>query len=140
MPINILSFFFYKILAVFNVLFCRLAEALDMQPPVMPDDGNTTRVTTGTDVSTSSGKESSALEPIWDDEDTKVFYESLPDLRFTFHTVSDTSFFLLAFIYCWFEIMKFSSRAFVPAVLLGEVEPKSNEQHAKGREQSSVRI
>ncbi|KAG2652512.1 regulator of nonsense transcripts UPF2-like [Panicum virgatum] len=85
-----------------------LAEALDMQPPVMPDDGNTTRVTTGTDVSPSSGKESSALEPIWDDEDTKAFYESLPDLR-----------------------------AFVPAVLLGEVEPKSNEQHAKGREQSS---
>ncbi|KAG2660031.1 regulator of nonsense transcripts UPF2-like [Panicum virgatum] len=85
-----------------------LAEALDMQPPVMPDDGNTTRVTTGTDVSTSSGKESSTLEPIWDDEDTKVFYESLPDLR-----------------------------AFVPAVLLGEVEPKSNEQHSKGREQSS---
>ncbi|TKW40460.1 hypothetical protein SEVIR_1G247700v4 [Setaria viridis] len=85
-----------------------LAEALDMQPPVMPDDGNTTRVTTGTDVSPSSGKESSALEPIWDDDDTKAFYESLPDLR-----------------------------AFVPAVLLGEVEPKSNEQHAKGREQSS---
>jgi hypothetical protein len=28
----------------------------------------------------------------------------------------------------------------VPAVLLGEVEPKSNEQHAKGREQSSVRL
>ncbi|KAL6633939.1 hypothetical protein ACP70R_026610 [Stipagrostis hirtigluma subsp. patula] len=85
-----------------------LAEALDMQPPVMPDDGNTTRVTTGTDVSPSSGKETSALEPIWDDEDTKAFYESLPDLR-----------------------------AFVPAVLLGEAEPKSNEQHAKGREQSS---
>ncbi|GJM85594.1 hypothetical protein PR202_ga02060 [Eleusine coracana subsp. coracana] len=85
-----------------------LAESLDMQPPVMPDDENTTRVTTGTEVSPSSGKESSALEPIWDDEDTKSFYESLPDLR-----------------------------AFVPAVLLGEVEPKSNEQHAKGREQSS---
>ncbi|TVU29130.1 hypothetical protein EJB05_20682 [Eragrostis curvula] len=86
-----------------------LAESLDMQPPVMPDDGNTTRVTTGTEVSPSSGKESSsALEPIWDDEDTKAFYESLPDLR-----------------------------AFVPAVLLGEAEPKSNEQHAKGREQSS---
>ncbi|OEL33050.1 Regulator of nonsense transcripts UPF2 [Dichanthelium oligosanthes] len=85
-----------------------LAEALEMQPPVMPDDGNTTRVTTGTDVLPSSGKESSALEPIWDDEDTKAFYESLPDLR-----------------------------AFVPAVLLGEVEPKSNEQHSKGREQSS---
>ncbi|KAL5665927.1 hypothetical protein ACJX0J_026035, partial [Zea mays] len=85
-----------------------LAESLDMQPPVMPDDGNTTRVTTRTDALPSSGKDSSALEPIWDDEDTKAFYESLPDLR-----------------------------AFVPAVLLGEVEPKSNEQHAKGREQSS---
>ncbi|XP_062222688.1 regulator of nonsense transcripts UPF2-like isoform X2 [Phragmites australis] len=85
-----------------------LAETLDMQPPVMPDDGNTTRVTTGTEVSPSSGKESSVLEPIWDDEDTKAFYESLSDLR-----------------------------AFVPAVLLGEVEPKSNEQHSKGREQSS---
>jgi hypothetical protein len=28
----------------------------------------------------------------------------------------------------------------VPAVLLGEAEQKVNEQHAKGREQSSVRI
>ena len=73
------------ILGFLNVLFCRLAESLDMQPPVMPDDGNTTRVTTGTDALPSSGKESSALEPIWDDEDTKAFYESLPDLRFNFH-------------------------------------------------------
>uniref|UniRef100_A0A453P4S6 MIF4G domain-containing protein n=1 Tax=Aegilops tauschii subsp. strangulata TaxID=200361 RepID=A0A453P4S6_AEGTS len=85
-----------------------LAEAIDLQPPVMPDDGNTTRVTTGTDVTPSSGKEPSVLEPIWDDDDTKTFYESLPDLR-----------------------------AFVPAVLLGEAEQKLNEQHAKGREQSS---
>ncbi|PNT69107.1 hypothetical protein BRADI_3g49427v3 [Brachypodium distachyon] len=85
-----------------------LAEAIDLQPPVMPDDGNTTRVTTGTDVTPSSGKESSVLEPIWDDDDTKTFYESLPDLR-----------------------------AFVPAVLLGEAEQKLNEQHAKGREQSN---
>lgn len=80
-------------MATFDIQFCRLAEALDMQPPVMPDDGNTTRVTTGTDVSPSSGKESSALEPIWDDEDTKAFYESLPDLRFNFHTVSNICFF-----------------------------------------------
>jgi regulator of nonsense transcripts 2 len=91
----------------------------------MPDDGNTTRVTTGTDALPSSGKESSALEPIWDDEDTKAFYESLPDLRFTIILL---------------KLFFFSSRAFVPAVLLGEVEPKSNEQHAKGREQSSVRL
>ncbi|XP_047081890.1 regulator of nonsense transcripts UPF2 [Lolium rigidum] len=88
-----------------------LAEAIDLQPPVLPDDGNTTRVTTGTDVTPSPGKEPSILEPIWDDDDTKTFYESLPDLR-----------------------------AFVPAVLLGEAEQKVNEQHAKGREQSSESI
>ena len=60
---------------------CSLAEALDMQPPVMPDDGHTTRVITGTE-SSPSVKDLPAVEPIWDDEDTKAFYESLPDLRF----------------------------------------------------------
>ncbi|GAU25116.1 hypothetical protein TSUD_274050 [Trifolium subterraneum] len=52
-----------------------LAEALDMQPPVMPEDGHTTRVTSGEEVV------SSVVEPIWDDEDTRAFYECLPDLR-----------------------------------------------------------
>ncbi|KAH7661825.1 regulator of nonsense transcripts 2 protein [Dioscorea alata] len=86
-----------------------LAEALDMQPPSMPDDGHTTRVTTGVDASSSSaGKESSGLEPVWDDEDTRAFYESLPDLR-----------------------------AFVPAVLLGEAEPKVNESFPKTNDQQS---
>ncbi|KQJ83656.1 regulator of nonsense transcripts UPF2 isoform X1 [Brachypodium distachyon] len=84
-----------------------LAEALDMQPPVMPDDGHTTRVTTGTDLSP-TGKESSTVESIWDDEDTKAFYESLPDLR-----------------------------VFVPGVLLGEAEPKLVDQHGKVHEQTS---
>lgn len=51
-----------------------------MQPPVMPEDGHTTRVTTGTDLT--PGKESSLVQHIWDDEDIKAFYESLPDLRF----------------------------------------------------------
>ncbi|XP_027902301.1 regulator of nonsense transcripts UPF2 [Vigna unguiculata] len=84
-----------------------LAEALDMQPPVMPEDGHTTRVTSGEEgMSSASGKDSSAVEPIWDDEDTRTFYECLPDLR-----------------------------AFVPAVLLGETEPKSSEQSAKGQDQ-----
>lgn len=83
-----------------------LAEALDMQPPVMPEDGHTTRVTSGEDVSSPAAKESSALEAVWDDEDTRAFYECLPDLR-----------------------------AFVPAVLLGEAEPKVNEQSAKTQEQ-----
>jgi regulator of nonsense transcripts 2 len=65
---------------ILNVFSCSLAEALDMQPPVMPEDGHTTRVTTGTDLP--PGKESSAVQLIWDDDDTKAFYESLPDLRF----------------------------------------------------------
>ncbi|CAL8124801.1 unnamed protein product [Prunus armeniaca] len=83
-----------------------LAEALDMQPPVMPEDGHTTRVTSGEDASSPAvGKDSSVLEAIWDDEDTRAFYECLPDLR-----------------------------AFVPAVLLGEAE-KSNDQSAKTQEQ-----
>ncbi|GKV52114.1 hypothetical protein SLEP1_g58709 [Rubroshorea leprosula] len=83
-----------------------LAEALDMQPPVMPEDGHTTRVTGGEDTSSTSGKDSSTLEAIWDDDDTRAFYECLPDLR-----------------------------AFVPAVLLGEAEPKANEQSVKTQEQ-----
>ncbi|KAM1268919.1 hypothetical protein ACFX13_001219 [Malus domestica] len=86
-----------------------LAEALDMQPPVMPEDGHTTRVTSGEDASSAAaGKYSSALEAIWDDEDTRAFYECLPDLR-----------------------------AFVPAVLLGEAESKSSDQLAKTQEQST---
>lgn len=86
-----------------------LAEALDMQPPVMPEDGHTTRLTTGDDVlSPGAGKESSVLEAIWDDEDTRSFYECLPDLR-----------------------------AFVPAVLLGEVEPKVNDHSPKAQERSA---
>ncbi|XP_010253476.1 PREDICTED: regulator of nonsense transcripts UPF2 isoform X2 [Nelumbo nucifera] len=84
-----------------------LAEALDMQPPVMPEDSHTTRVTTGEDASSpAAGKESSVLEPLWDDEDTRAFYECLPDLR-----------------------------AFVPAVLLGEAESKIAEQSSKTQEQ-----
>ncbi|KAJ1440027.1 hypothetical protein SESBI_02260 [Sesbania bispinosa] len=84
-----------------------LAEALDMQPPVMPEDGHTTRVTSGEEaISSAAGKDSSIVEPIWDDEDTRAFYEGLPDLR-----------------------------AFVPAVLLGETEPKINEQSMKNQDQ-----
>ncbi|KAJ8759872.1 hypothetical protein K2173_009973 [Erythroxylum novogranatense] len=75
-----------------------LAEALDMQPPVMPEDSHTTRLTSGEDASLpAAGKDSSVLEALWDDEDTRAFYECLPDLR-----------------------------AFVPAVLLGEAEPKES--------------
>lgn len=53
-----------------------------MPPPVTPEDGHTTRVTTGDDgASQATGKEPATPEPIWDDEDTRSFYESLPDLR-----------------------------------------------------------
>ncbi|KAL4187983.1 hypothetical protein AMTRI_Chr09g41880 [Amborella trichopoda] len=86
-----------------------LAEALDMPPPVMPEDVHTTRVSTGEEVtSPAAGRDSSVMEPIWDDEDTKAFYECLPDLR-----------------------------AFVPAVLLGEAEPRTTEQSAKASEQQT---
>ncbi|GMG99374.1 hypothetical protein Nepgr_001214 [Nepenthes gracilis] len=86
-----------------------LAEALDMQPPIMPEDGHTTRVTSGDDSSSrAAGKESPVPEAVWDDEDTRAFYECLPDLR-----------------------------AFVPAVLLGEADPKVNEQPARIQELSA---
>jgi regulator of nonsense transcripts 2 len=63
-----------------------LAEAIDLQPPIMPEDGHTTRVTTGDEnASALTGKDSSLPESIWDDEDTKSFYESLPDLRSSFY-------------------------------------------------------
>uniref|UniRef100_A0ACD5USJ2 Uncharacterized protein n=1 Tax=Avena sativa TaxID=4498 RepID=A0ACD5USJ2_AVESA len=88
-----------------------LAEALDMQPPVMPDDGHTTRViTTGTELSP-SGKDVSVVEHIWDDEDTKAFYESLPDLR-----------------------------VFVPGVLLGEAEPKMVDQQEVHEQTSEIKL
>ncbi|KAJ8544156.1 hypothetical protein K7X08_028667 [Anisodus acutangulus] len=80
-----------------------LAEALDMQPPVMPEDGHTTRVTSGEDASSPGGSKASfVLEALWDDEDTRVFYECLLDLK-----------------------------TFVHVVLLGEAEPKLSEQSAK---------
>jgi hypothetical protein len=47
----------------------------------MPEDG-TTRLTAGDEASPSGTvKDTSVPEPIWDDEDTKTFYECLPDLR-----------------------------------------------------------
>ncbi|KAI4302355.1 hypothetical protein MLD38_038110 [Melastoma candidum] len=80
-----------------NVL--SLSEALDMQPPVMPEDGHTTRLNSVEDAASPAAKDSPTVESLWDDEDTRAFYECLPDLR-----------------------------AFVPAVLLGEAEPKANDQ------------
>lgn len=52
----------------------------------MPEDSNTTRMTAGDDASSpASRKDSSVLEAIWDDEDTRAFYECLPDLRYCFN-------------------------------------------------------
>lgn len=49
----------------------------------MPEDGHTTRVTGGEEaVSSAIGKDASVVEAIWDDEDTRTFYECLPDLRY----------------------------------------------------------
>jgi regulator of nonsense transcripts 2 len=54
-----------------------------MQPPVMPEDGHTTRVTSGEEAVSSAAGKDSVVEPIWD-EDTRAFYECLPDLRFVY--------------------------------------------------------
>lgn len=43
----------------------------------MPENGHTTRVMSGDSASSPS-------EALWDDEDTRGFYECLPDLRFIF--------------------------------------------------------
>ncbi|XP_071734548.1 regulator of nonsense transcripts UPF2 [Rutidosis leptorrhynchoides] len=83
-----------------------LAEALDMQPPVMPEDGHTRLATSDDTSSPGIGKEASVAEALWDDEDTRSFYENLPDLR-----------------------------AFVPAVLLGEAEQKVSDQVPKAQDQ-----
>ncbi|XP_024530355.1 regulator of nonsense transcripts UPF2 [Selaginella moellendorffii] len=83
-----------------------LAEAMDIQPPVMPEDAHTTRLSAGEEgASSPAGKEPASVEPIWDDEDTRLFYEGLPDLR-----------------------------AFVPAVLLGESESKAGESKTPEQE------
>ena len=66
---------------MYRISCCSLAEALDMQPPIMPEDG-TTRLTAGDEASSSGAvKDTSVPEPVWDDEETKTFYECLPDLR-----------------------------------------------------------
>ncbi|KAJ7289004.1 hypothetical protein O6H91_Y308000 [Diphasiastrum complanatum] len=63
-----------------------LAEAMDTQPPIMPEDGHTTRVTMSEEgIGSATGKDLATPEPIWDDEDTRSFYESLPDLRYFYH-------------------------------------------------------
>lgn len=126
-----------QLLILFNIVCDSLAEALDMQPPVMPEDGHT-RLTTGDDTSSpGTGKEASVAEALWDDEDTKSFYENLPDLRFV----------LVRFnmqIIIYFKCMKccehyhFVFRAFVPAVLLGETDPKVSDQSSKAQDQPTV--
>eukprot|EP00897_Mesotaenium_endlicherianum_P004511 jgi/Mesen1/4088/ME000214S03269 len=73
-----------------------LAELLDKEPPVMPADDSVTRMSGPANGSAGSAADHGALstpEPLWDDDDTRTFYENLPDLR-----------------------------AFVPAVLLGDTE------------------
>ena len=64
-------------------------------PSVMPEDGHTTRVTSRDDgVSQAAGKELASPESLWDDEDTRSFYESLPDLRFVLYLPLRVSFLL----------------------------------------------
>ncbi|CAI5975264.1 unnamed protein product, partial [Closterium sp. NIES-64] len=66
-----------------------LAEALDRPPVVLPEDEHTTHVAGGGDSSAGSaggagadgGKREAEPLPLWDDDETRVFYEDLPDLK-----------------------------------------------------------
>lgn len=62
-----------------------LAEALGAEPPPMPHSDSTTRlsaISVGGGPSTSAEAEGAeAPGGLFDDEDTRAFYESFPDLR-----------------------------------------------------------
>ncbi|CAI5470093.1 unnamed protein product [Closterium sp. Yama58-4] len=66
-----------------------LADALDRPPVVLPEDEHTTHVAGGADSSAGGaggagadgGKREPEPLPLWDDDETRVFYEDLPDLK-----------------------------------------------------------
>eukprot|EP00898_Chlorokybus_atmophyticus_P007627 jgi/Chlat1/7866/Chrsp66S07293 len=70
------------------------AESMDFSPPILPEDDSTTRIASGQTATTTAQE---GPEPVFDDEDTRTLYESLPDLR-----------------------------VLVPAVLLGDTEKDSS--------------
>ncbi|CAI7777431.1 unnamed protein product [Closterium sp. NIES-54] len=93
-----------------------LAEALDRPPVVLPEDEHTTHVAGGGDSSVGGaggagadgGKREAEPLPLWDDDETRVFYEDLPDLKL-----------------------------FVPAVLLGDGGGKGGKGSGDGEEKES---
>eukprot|EP00850_Spirogloea_muscicola_P006728 SM000032S12112 [mRNA] locus=s32:567211:573564:- [translate_table: standard] len=76
-----------------------LAEALSKEMPALPEDSRTTRIAGGLEANTPGANKDRVLEPIWDDEDSRIFYEDLPDLR-----------------------------VLVPAVLLGDSDPRNTDR------------
>ncbi|GJP58575.1 hypothetical protein CLOP_g453 [Closterium sp. NIES-67] len=95
-----------------------LAEALDRAPVALPEDEHTTHVAGGGDSSAGGAggggagadgakREAEAL-PLWDDDETRAFYENLPDLKL-----------------------------FVPAVLLGDGGGKGGKGAGDGEEKES---
>eukprot|EP00850_Spirogloea_muscicola_P011490 SM000071S21114 [mRNA] locus=s71:436824:443196:- [translate_table: standard] len=76
-----------------------LAEALSKEMPALPEDSRTTRIAGGLEANTPDASKDRVLEPSWDDEDSRIFYEDLPDLR-----------------------------VLVPAVLLGDSDPRNTDR------------
>jgi regulator of nonsense transcripts 2 len=85
-----------------------LAELLNKDMPQLPEDSHTTRIDSGTSLQNSVEKENPQVESIWQDEDTRSFYENLPELR-----------------------------VLVPAVLFGESDPKEKEKEKEAKEAKS---
>eukprot|EP01122_Echinamoeba_exundans_P016290 TRINITY_DN8213_c0_g1_i1.p1 TRINITY_DN8213_c0_g1~~TRINITY_DN8213_c0_g1_i1.p1 ORF type:complete len:1396 (+),score=384.70 TRINITY_DN8213_c0_g1_i1:24-4190(+) len=70
----------------------QLAELMDRDLPELPDEDRTTRVVTASSDSSAGtstmengtsadASEAGSEEALWDDEDTKILYEALPDLK-----------------------------------------------------------
>jgi regulator of nonsense transcripts 2 len=67
----------------------QLAELMDKDLPELPDEDKTTRVVSQSSENTGATGDSGASadadtgteESLWDDEDTKILYETLPDLK-----------------------------------------------------------
>lgn len=58
------------------------AELLDEELPALPEEDTTTRIVVADSTQTNKlGARTQEVEPIWNDEDTRSFYEDLPQLR-----------------------------------------------------------
>lgn len=70
---------------MYSLLYDSLAEVLEMKIPELPEDDKTTRIAASTGIVLvtpvgSSGEEASSETSLYDNEDTRAFYENLIDI------------------------------------------------------------